>query len=1098
MKLKLILPALFIASSLLAQDKKWDVNNPPGEGWNWKEVKFTTNEGTWMNLDVSPDGQNIVFDMLGDIYRLPVSGGKATPLRTRIAWEVQPRFSPDGKKILFTSDAGSGDNCWVMNADASDAKQITKEDFRLLNNGVWVPGGDYIIARKHFTSGRSLGAGEMWMYHITGGEGIQLTERKNDQQDLNEPCVSPDGRYVYFSEDVYPGGAFQYNKDPNSQIFIIRRFDRKEGKIEDIVTGPGGATRPQISNDGRLLAYIKRVRTKTVLFVHDLRNGQEWPLFDQLSKDQQEAWTIFGTYPGFDWMPDDKHIVIYGLGKIWKVPVNLNGEKSAASEIPFTVDVSSKVAETVRPLKTAFDDKVNVHVIRQAITSPDGKSLVFNAVGKLWKKNLPNGTPIELTPKDAQGKKQGGFEFEPSFSPDGKTILYVTWDDEEMGTIKSLNIATGLINTLTKEKGIYRTPVFSPNGKWIVYQKESGNSHQGFTNCKEPGIYLLPADGSSAPKFLVPQGENPVFSADGTRILFQTGGYLFGSLVKSVESIDLNGQDKKSHFDGKYSQRYVISPDNNWVAWSELYKVYVAPFPKTGKKVGLTSGTKAVPVAQVARDAGINIHWSPDSKRLFWTLGDEYFSDELTERFKFLEGSLDSLPPMDSTGIKINLTVPSDKPQGLIAFTNARIITMEGSDVIEKGTVLVEGNMIKAVGKSIKVPANAKVIDCNGKTIMPGIIDAHAHSGNFRYGLSPQKQWEYYANLAYGVTTSHDPSANTEMVFAQSELIKTGQMIGPRLFSTGTILYGADGDFKAVVNSLEDARSALRRTAAFGAFSVKSYNQPRRNQRQMVMQAARELGIQVVPEGGSFFFHNMSQVVDGHTTVEHNIPVVPLYKDVINLWAATKTHNTPTLIVNYGSISGEYYWYQHTNVWEKERLLTFTPREIVDSRSRHRTMVPEEEYVNGHMLTSQSLKKLTDAGVKVNLGAHGQLQGLGAHWELWMLQQGGMSNMEALRCATINGAISMGMDAQIGSIKPGKLADLLVLDKNPLENIRNSEFVKYTMVNGRLYDSATMNEIGNYDSKRSKFYFELPGSGNAYPYFKETNSFMMPQCCWRE
>jgi len=643
--------------------------------------------------------------------------------------------------------------------------------------------------------------------------------------------------------------------------------------------------------------------------------------------------------------------------------------------------------------------------------------------------------------------------------------------------------------------GIYRTPSFSPDGKQIVFVKEGGNSHQGYTHSKEPGIYLMPSDGSAEPKLVTPQGEYPQFSADGKRIFYQKGGYLFGSLVKSVESVDLNGQNKQEHFDGKYSHRYVISPDNKWVAWSELFKVYVAPFPKTGKKVGLTSGTKAVPVAQVARDAGINIHWSGDSKTLYWTLGNEYFSDNLTERFKFLEGSRDSLPPMDTVGTKIKLTLPADKPNGVIAFTNARIITMEGDQVIEKGTVVVEGNVIKSVSADFVVPKGAKEIDCTGKTIMPGIIDAHAHSGNFRYGLSPQKQWEYYANLAYGVTTMHDPSANTEMVFANSELLKSGNMVGPRLFSTGTILYGADGDFKAVINSLDDAKSALRRTKAFGAFSVKSYNQPRRDQRQQVIAAARELGIQVVPEGGSTFYHNLTQVVDGHTTVEHNIPIAPLYKDVTTLWAATKTHNTPTLIVNYGSVTGEYYWYQNTNVWEKERLLAFTPRAVVDSRSRHRTMVPEEEYVNGHILTSQSLKKLADAGVKINLGAHGQLQGLGAHWELWMLQQGGMSNLEALKCATINGAISLGMDEQLGSIKAGKLADLIVLDKNPLENIQNSEFVKYTMVNGRLYDSATMNEVGNYDRKRTKFYFEMPGSGNGFEYFKETNSFMRPNCC---
>ena len=1105
MKLKLTFLTLLIAFTLVAQDKKddkkWDVNNPPGDGWNWKPVQFTTNEGTWMNLDVSPDGKTIVFDMLGDIYSMPVTGGKATPLRQGIAWEVQPRFSPDGKKILFTSDAGGGDNCWTMNPDGTDAKQITKEDFRLLNNGVWID-NQYFVARKHFTSGRSLGAGEMWMYHITGGEGLQLTERKNDQQDVNEPSVSPDGRYVYFSEDMYPGGYFQYNKDPNSQIFVIRRYDRQEGKLETVVSGPGGAVRPQVSRDGNLLAFIKRVRTKTVLYVHDLRTGEEWPVFDQLSKDQQEAWTIFGSYPGFAWMPADNEIVIQGLGKIWRVPVGLGMEKPAkAVEIPFTVDVDMKVAETVRPRQKAFDENMEVKVIRNAVTSPDNLFLIYNAVGQLHFMSLNNGEQygsIKL-----EGKYEDDFLFEPSCHPESAfPFVFVSWDDEDMGAIWIANWMEYdepfAFYKLTKSPGIYRTPSFSPDGKWIVYRKDGGNEHQGFAHCKEPGIYLLPVDGSAEPRLVTPDGEFPQFSADGQRIFYQKGGYIFGSLVKSVESVNLDGKDKREHFDGKYSQRYVISPDNNWVAWSELYKVYVAPFPKTGKKVGLTSGTKAVPVAQVARDAGINIHWSADSKRLHWTLGNEYFSNDLTERFKFLEGSLDSLPPMDSVGLKINLTLPADKPQGLVALTNARIITMEGNSVIEKGTVLVEGNLIKEVGARVNIPRGAKVIDCSGKTIMPGIIDAHAHAGNFRYGLSPQKQWEYYANLAYGVTTMHDPSANTEMVFANSELIKAGYMVGPRSFSTGTILYGADGDFKAVVNSLDDAKSALRRTAAFGAFSVKSYNQPRRNQRQQVIQAARELGIQVVPEGGSFFFHNLSMVVDGHTTVEHNIPVVPLYKDVTTLWAATKTHNTPTLVVNYGSVSGEYYWYQNTNVWEKERLLTFTPRPVVDSRARHRTMIPDEEYQNGHILTSKSLKKLTDAGVKINLGAHGQLQGLGAHWELWMLQQGGMTNLEALRCATINGAISLGMEEQLGSIKAGKLADLIVLDKNPLQDIRNSEFVKYTMVNGRLYDAATMNEIGNYDRKRTKFYFEMPGSGNGYPYFRETGSFMAPQCCWRD
>jgi imidazolonepropionase-like amidohydrolase len=419
---------------------------------------------------------------------------------------------------------------------------------------------------------------------------------------------------------------------------------------------------------------------------------------------------------------------------------------------------------------------------------------------------------------------------------------------------------------------------------------------------------------------------------------------------------------------------------------------------------------------------------------------------------------------------------------------------MNGNEVIENGTILIENNLIKAMGTTsgVTVPGSAKVIDCAGKTIMPGFIDAHAHASHFRSGITPQKHWPYYTNLAYGVTSMHDPSANSEMVFTQSEMVKAGIMVGPRVFSTGTVLYGADGGFKAVINSLDDARSTLSRTKAYGAFSVKSYNQPRREQRQMVIQAARDLNMMVVPEGGSFFYHNISMILDGHTTIEHNIPMASIYDDVVQLWKQSNTAYTPTLIVNYGSVSGEYYWYQHSNVWEKERLLRFTPRFVVDTRGRHRTMLPEEEYVNGHIQTSKQHKKLLDAGVKVNAGAHGQLQGLGYHWEIWMMQQGGMTNHEALKTATINPAQSLGFDDWIGSIQAGKLADLIVMDKNPLEDIRNTESIRYTMVNGRLYDSDQMNEMGNYSKARPPFYWELNKNATVFPWHEETES--VPGC----
>ncbi len=1064
------LPVL-VCLSLSAQagdKKKWDVENP---GSPQQDVSFTVNEGTWLNVDISPDGKDIVFDLLGDIYTIPATGGQAKVLRQGKAMEVQPRFSPDGKKISFTSDAGGGDNIWIMNRDGSNAKQITKENFRLLNNAVWSPDGKYLIARKHFTSTRSLGAGEMWMYHINGGNGLQLTVKKNDQQDVNEPCTSPDGRYVYYSEDVYPGGYFQYNKNPNEQIFVIKRFDREKGTNENVTGGPGGAVRPQVSRSGKLMAFVKRVRTKTVLYIRNLKTGEEWPVYDMLSKDQQEAWTTFGIYPGYCWTPDDKHIIIWAGGKIKKIDVNLT---NTATDIPFTCNVKQKLSPTLRYTQELNADKFNVHVIRHAITSPDGKWLVFSALGQLYKKALPDGKPVRVT-----NSKE--YEYEPSFSPDGNSIVYVSWNDSTSGSICKTNLTGGGIEKLNTKKGIFRTPSYSNDGKWIVYEREGGSNTLGPAYTAKPGIYIMPANGGKE-RFATDKGEAPTFSNDGKRIYYQAGG----GPEKTFNQCGIDGNDVQAIFKSTYGKQFTVSPDGEWVAYTNLHHVYIAALPHTGRTIIIGSDSADFPIRRVSKHAGYNLHWSGDGSKLHYTLDDQYYTIQLKDLFQFVGGKPDSTFNIPSQGIAINLEAKTDKPKGILAFTNARIITMENDEVIENGTIVVEGNIIKAIGNAaqVAIPANAKRIDCKGKTIMPGMIDAHAHANHFNTGIIPEKHWAYYANLAYGVTTMHDPSANSEFVFAQSELVKAGKMVGPRVFSTGTILYGADGDFKAIINSYDDAKSALFRTKAFGAFSVKSYNQPRREQRQMVIEAARELNMEVVPEGGSFFYHNISMILDGHTTIEHNIPIAPLYDDVIQLWKHAGTANTPTLIVCYGGLSGEYYWYQHTNVWEKERLLHFTPRPIIDTRSRHRTMAPEEEYENGHILVSKSLKKLNDAGVLINMGAHGQIQGIGAHWETWMMAQGGMTPMEALRTATINPAISLGFDKYIGSLKAGKLADLIVLDKNPLDNIYNTESIRYTMVNGRLYDAEMMNEIGNYNKQHSPFYWQSGKNAGSFPWYE--------------
>ena len=1066
------------------KEDKWDVNNPPGPA---SDVTIDVAEGTWMSVDVSPDGKEIVFDLLGDLYTIPIGGGEAKSLTSGVAWDMQPRYSPNGKWIAFTSDRSGGDNIWIINRDGSNPKQVSKETFRLLNSPNWSPDSEFIVARKHFTSERSLGAGEMWIYHRSGGDGLQMTKKRTDQKDSGEPVFSADGKYVYFSDDVTPGQIYEYNKDPNGQIYVIQRLDRESGDIERYVTGPGGSVRPTPSPDGKSLAFIRRVRYKSTIFVRDLESGLETPLYDGLDRDMQETWAIHGLYPTMAWTPDSKSIVFWSGGKIQRA--DLTSEQVAT--IPFHVKSTRRVEDAVRfPVEVA-PQNFDIRMLRWVEVSPRGNQVLFQALGHIYVRDLDvKGTPRRLT------KQTDHFEFYPSWSRDGKSIVYTTWNDETYGTVRVAPVVGGEGRVVTPQPGHYLEPSFSPDGSKIVYRTTSDGFLTTALWSNDPAIYVIPAAGGK-PVLVSKKGALPQFGASNDRVFFMT---FEDEGKRALRSVDIDGGDEKTHVISAFATDFAISPDEKWLAWTEKFKARITPFVRTGKTIDISPDMKALPAATVSRDAGEYIHWSGDAKRLYWSLGPELFSRDLKDAFDWFDVSSrasardpggrgttnePAVPPepqlprsarddTDVKGTNIGFSRPYDVPTGKLALTGARIVTMRGDEVIENGTIVIDRNRIVAVGaNAISIPPDAKVIDVAGKTIIPGIIDVHWHGSMGSDQLIPQQSWINYAALAYGVTTIHDPSNDTAEIFASSELAKAGMIVGPRIFSTGTILYGAKAPFKADIEKLDDAVSHLRRMKAVGAFSVKSYNQPRRDQRQQVIEAARQLQMMVVPEGGSLFMHNMTMIVDGHTGIEHSIPVQKIYDDVMQLWSHSKTGYTPTLIVGYGGNWGENYWYQKTNVWADPRLSSFVPRRVLDARSRRRVMVPEDEF--NHFNNAAIVKKLSDAGVSVQLGAHGQRESLGAHWELWMFQQGGMTPLESLRAATLSGARYLGMDKDIGSLEPGKLADLVVLDANPLENVRNTQTVRYTVVNGRIFDSATMNEIGNHPRMRKPFFFQLPG-----------------------
>jgi Tol biopolymer transport system component/imidazolonepropionase-like amidohydrolase len=1052
------------------KEPKWDV---AAEFGPTSKVAFDTSEGTWMNVDVSPDGQRVVFDLLGDLYVMPIAGSTAAAPATRLtsgpAFDMQPRFSPDGKLIAFTSDRGGLFNIWVMDADGRNPKAVSREEKWWVNSPTWAPDGDFIFARKHFVQTRSLGAGEIWSYHRSGADGVQVTEKVSFQKDAGEPALSPDGKFLYYSKDITPSPTFEYNKDPHAGIYAIVRRDLTTGRERTIVSGAGGAITPRVSPDGKWLAFIRRIDTGSQLFVRSVATGAERPVFARLDKDQQEAWSIFGPYAQYAWLPDNTGLVVWGEGKIWRV--DLPGGPPAAGapalvpgrEIPFVAKVEQTVTEAVRFPVTVAPDRFPVRMLRGAVVAPDGRHVVYSALGKLWIKPLPDGAPKRLTPRD-------DLEFDPAFSPDGKTIAYASWRDVERGRIRTIGIDGAGGREVVTTPGHYVQPSFSPDGGRLVFRAVEGDDVREPDDGERPGIFTAGLDGG-APVLVREEGTRPRFNADGTRIYFQERR---GDRTV-LASVTTGNAWEIVHARSENATELVPSPDGRWVAFEERWRTYIAALPQSGRPIELGPTAKAFPVARVSRDSGWNLHWSTP-QTLHWTLGADLYSRELSKTFAFARGGAETPDEPEAKGVPIGFEQASDTPEGSIALVGARVITMAGGarNVIDRGTVVVEGNRITAVGPqgSVRVPAGARRVDVAGKTIIPGIIDAHAHVRVEGDGILGEQAWPLAANLAYGVTTAHDPSNDTQTVFTKSEMIRAGLLVGPRLYSTGTILYGAETPFKAVVESYDDAKMHIRRMKAAGAISVKSYNQQRRDTRQMILKAAREEGLMVVPEGGSLLYQNLTQIIDGHTGIEHNLPVPKLYRDVVTLFSKTKVGYTPTLIVGYGGLSGEYYWYQHDDVWTNARLQAFTPREVLVGRSRRRTMAAEDDF--NHVLIARAAKALKDAGTSVQLGAHGQLQGLGAHWELWMLAQGGMTPLEALDSATLSGARYLGMENDLGSIEAGKLADLVVLDRNPLENIRNSDSVRSVMLNGRLYDAATLDEIAPRTRKRSPFWWQRP------------------------
>lgn len=1054
--------ALPLSPALAADD--WDVNDPDYSA-SAGEAAIDTREGTWMSLDVSPDGRHVVFDLLGDIYEIPIAGGEARSLTSGHAWDMQPRYSPDGKHIAFTSDRAGGDNIWTIERDSGDLHQVTHERFRLLNNPTWSPDGQYIAARKHFTTSRSLGTGEIWLYHASGGEeqtGQQVVERPSEtfQKEQGEPMFTPDGEGIYFTLNTTPGDTFIYHQDSNTELFQIRRVDLDSGEVTTVAGGPGGTVRPTPSPDGKQLAYVKRVRARSRLFVMDLESGEERMVHDDLDLDMQETWAVHGLYPNMDWTPDSRELVFWTGGKLWRLAV----ADGTLAEIPFHVRDTREIYPALRFDVEVAPERFKTRMVRFAQPSPDGEAVVFESLGRLYIKR-GNAAPEPLT-----SDPMAGFDYMPVWSPDSDSVYFLRWNDRELSSIRRVSARGGSSQPVSDARGQFTELAIDRAGETLAYRKRPGNDLLNPAWGVKPGIYLLDLE-SGETRFVSKRGEHPHFGPDPDRLYVQeraesaTGR---GSSTAATKLLSMNrdGLDVRELAQADYASDIRLAPDGRYVAYEFGHHIYLSAQQPSGKVLVLDAKPPAFPTVKLSSVGGTYLYWNRDGSAVSWSVGP-------TLKTVPVERAMSAGFEPPESGTDLSMTVASTAPDTRLALTNARVITMDGERrVLEHGTVLVEGKRIAAIGPAaeIDIPAGYKTVDLAGKTIAPGFVDIHAHGPYGSGEIVPQQNWNLLAHLALGVTTVHNPSSAANLVFAAAEYRNAGRILGPRIFSTAEIIYGAKSTSWSPVDSLEDALAHARRLKAQGAISVKNYNQPRREQRQQVIEAARETGLMSVAEGGSLYHLDMGLIGDGITGIEHNVPVMPMYDDVTQYWRQSQAGYTPTLVVTFGGLTSEDYYYQDTEVWKHPILSHFVPPAVLQPRSVRRPMAPEADYRDDD--AAAAAKVLLDEGVMVNTGAHGQREGLATHWEMWSFARGGFSPMEALSAATINPATYLGMADDIGSLEEGKLADIVVLDANPLEDIHNSDQVAYVMIDGRLYRAGDLSEVETGNARLAPFYWE--------------------------
>jgi len=1022
-------------------------------------------EGTWMQPDVSPDGRTILFDLLGDIYALDAAnGGSAHPVLTGLPFETHPVFSPDGQHFAFISDRSGVTNLWIADADGSNPRALSHErDLTVFTSPAWSPDGKsvYVSRMKH-----AVLAFELWKFDVEvsagGGEGSAVIKAQPNGEGWDErinalgATLSPDGRYIYYARKV--GTTWTEKHPPN---WSIARHDLQIHADNVIISNAGGAMHPALSHDGRYLAYASRSGAQTGLRLRNLATGEDRWITLPVDHDAQEQGYYADLTPRFTFAPGDKSLIASVGGKIDRIDI----ESGHLTLVPFTAHVQLGLGALTRVEQREETGPVRVRVNLTPRQSPDGRRIAFTALGTLYVQGLRPGA----RPQAVAGAQRQSFQ--PSWSPDGKHLVYVTWDALSGGAIWKIAAAGGSPVRLTHEVGFYSEPRYSPDGKTLVALRASHYDRLRAPTEISPeratDLIRLPAEGGDVTLIAHAPGARLIdFAGDPQRVRFYA--------PEGASSIRLDGTDlhRELIVRARAASKYVGTPipveelrlnaDGDRALARTASQLYLLDVPdaKEGKpaEIDLTQPTGGV--VKLTRIGADFFDWADGGRTIEWSLGARFRRIAVAEAETSTLGSAEGqAQPGSAEGraqsFAATVEVARDVPQGALVLRGATVVTLRGNEVIPSADVLVINNRIAAVGATgtVPVPKGATLRDVTGKFIVPGFVDAHAHWFEIRRQIHDDQMWDLLANLAYGVTSGLDPQPFTTDVFAYQDMIDAGIMLGPRAWSTGPGVFNNS----EIVSQAAAADVLTRYRDYYRTRNIKSYMVGDRERRQYMVEAAKTHGMMPTTEGASDLDLDLTHVIDGFSGNEHALPVTPLHQDVIRLFAEGRTSLVPTLSVLYGGEPALFDFIIERRPQEDPKFSHFVPPEVLSEKIRNRRWMPAQ--LQTYSQFAADATQIQRQGGLIGVGSHGELQGLGFHWEMEVLASGGATPLEVLHAATLGSAEVIGRARDVGSLEPGKLADLLILDADPFADIRHTQSIHWVMKNGRLYEAATLNEV---------------------------------------